>query len=389
MEPMEKIRSQLPLSVPDWSLGQETKGHYRLDLRGAWTVAHAQDISVEKIISALGPPGQVLSLRLNTDGLTDWDSILVVLILGLQDASSTLGVSLDLGSVPNSIQSLLNLATAVPERVDAVREKPQGSWLTSVGDWGASMAKDADYLVQFIGQCAISCWGLVQGKARYRLIDLATQVQDCGPSALPIVTLISLLVGLILAFVGSVQLALFGAQLYIADLVSLGMTREMGALMTAIIMAGRSGAAFAAQIGTMNVNMEIPALRVMGFSEVDFLVLPRLLALVFVMPFLCLYADLMGILGGGVVAISFFDIPLSLFLHRTMESVTLTDFFIGLFKCGLFGVLIAIAGCMRGVQCGRSASSVGQAATSAVVTSIVFIVVADSLVTLICNRLNI
>jgi phospholipid/cholesterol/gamma-HCH transport system permease protein len=221
------------------------------------------------------------------------------------------------------------------------------------------------------------------------LIDLAAQVEDCGPSALPIVTLISLLVGLILAFVGSVQLALFGAQIYIADLVSLGMTREMGALMTAIIMAGRSGAAFAAQIGTMNVNMEIPALRVMGFSEVDFLVLPRLLALVFVMPFLCLYSDLMGILGGAIVAISFFDIPLSMFMHRTMESVTLTDFFIGLFKCGLFGVLIAIAGCMRGVQCGRSASSVGQAATSAVVTSIVFIVVADSLVTLVCNRLGI
>jgi phospholipid/cholesterol/gamma-HCH transport system permease protein len=181
---------------------------------------------------------------------------------------------------------------------------------------------------------------------------------------------------------------LFGAELYIADLVALGMTREMGALMTAIIMSGRSGAAFAAQIGTMNVNMEVSALRVMGFSPVDFLVLPRLIALILVMPFLGLYSDLLGIAGGALVSLTFFDIPPSQFLLRTSEAVDLTDFFIGLFKCSLFGVLIALSGCMRGVQCGRTASAVGDAATSAVVTSIVLIVVADSIVTLICNRLD-
>ena len=229
----------------------------------------------------------------------------------------------------------------------------------------------------------------VRGRARYRPVDLWLQIQECGPAAVPIVTMISLLVGLILAFVGAVQLSLFGAELYIADLVALGMTREMGALMTAIIMSGRSGAAFAAQIGTMNVNMEVSALKVMGFSPVDFLVLPRLIALILVMPFLGLYSDLLGIAGGAMVGVAFFDIPLSQFLTRTSEAVDLTDFFIGLVKCSLFGVLIALSGCMRGVQCGRTASAVGDAATSAVVTSIVLIVVADSIVTLICNRLNI
>jgi phospholipid/cholesterol/gamma-HCH transport system permease protein len=139
----------------------------------------------------------------------------------------------------------------------------------------------------------------------------------------------------------------------------------------------------------MNVNMEVSALRVMGFSPLDFLVLPRMLALILVMPFLGLYADLLGIAGGALVGVTFFDIPLSQFLVRTSEAVDLSDFFIGLFKCALFGVLIALAGCMRGVQCGRTASAVGDAATSAVVTSIVMIVVADSIVTLICNRLNI
>ena len=227
------------------------------------------------------------------------------------------------------------------------------------------------------------------GRARYRPLDIWIQIQDAGPSAVPIVTLISLLVGLILAFVGTVQLALFGAELYIADLVALGMTREMGALMTAIIVAGRSGAAFAAQIGTMNVNMEIPALRVMGFSSLDFLVMPRLLALSLMMPLLGLYSDLLGIIGGALVGVSFFDIPLSQFLSRTAQSVDLYDFFIGVFKCALFGTLIAISGCMRGIQCGRTASAVGDAATSAVVTSIVMIVIADSIVTLVCNRLNI
>lgn len=386
---MDKLRLETPSCVPDWSLEPLAQGTYQLDFRGSWTVANASAMPLGAILEALGPQGQIRRLRLDAGGLVRWDSLLVVAILDLQDVCRSRDISCDLASMPDSVKALLDLAKAVPERADAIRTQTPVSWLTSVGEWGSSMTQDAHDLIRFIGQSALSVGAFFHGKARFRWIDLATQVEDCGPSALPIITLISLLVGLILAFVGSVQLALFGAQLYIADLVSLGMTREMGALMTAIIMAGRSGAAFAAQIGTMNVNMEIPALRVMGFSEVDFLVLPRLLALIFVMPFLCLYADLMGILGGAIVAISFFDIPLAQFVNRTMESVTLTDFFIGVFKCGLFGVLIAIAGCLRGVQCGRSASSVGQAATSAVVTSIVFIVVADSLVTLVCNRLGV
>jgi phospholipid/cholesterol/gamma-HCH transport system permease protein len=206
---------------------------------------------------------------------------------------------------------------------------------------------------------------------------------------LPIVSLISLLVGLILAFVGAVQLALFGAQIFIADLVGLGMTREMGGLMAAIIMSGRTGAAFAAQLGTMQVNSEIDALKTMGFKPMEFLVLPRILALVLIMPLLCLYANLMGIIGGALVTVSFFDVSLVQYMDRTAAAVGVPDLMIGLFKCGVFGVLIALSGCMRGMQCGRSASSVGDAATSAVVTGIVFIVISDALMTVMCNRLGI
>jgi phospholipid/cholesterol/gamma-HCH transport system permease protein len=196
-------------------------------------------------------------------------------------------------------------------------------------------------------------------------------------------------VGLILAFVGAVQLSLFGAQIYIADMVGLGMTREMGGLMAAIIMSGRTGAAYAAQLGTMQVNSEIDALKTMGFEPMEFLVLPRLLALILIMPLLCLYADLMGVIGGALVTITFFDVSLVEYFSRTANAVHIPDFGIGIAKCAVFGVLIAVAGCMRGMQCGRSASAVGNAATSAVVTGIVFIVIADSLMTVMCNRLGV
>ena len=162
--------------------------------------------------------------------------------------------------------------------------------------------------------------------------------------------------------------------------------REMGALMTAVIISGRTGAAYAAQLGTMNVNSEIDALKTMGISPMEFLVLPRMLALVLMMPLLALYADLMGILGGALVTVSAFDVSLVQYYSETRRAVHLHDFGIGLGKSLVFAVLIATAGCMRGMQCGRSASAVGDAATAAVVNSIVYIVVADSLITLLCNR---
>ena len=357
-----------------------------LSLAGDWTVEHAALIDVATVRAALGKPA---CLIVEGRDLGRWDSVLVTFLIELQEALAADSIDLDVSRLPTGIQSLLALASAVPEREGARRSERQSVWLAEVGRAARAFWIDGLFLTRFLGEAALAGVALVFGRARFRRVDLWLQIQECGPSAVPIVTLISLLVGLILAFVGAVQLQLFGAQLYIADLVALGMTREMSALMTAVIMAGRSGAAFAAQIGTMNVNMEISALRVMGFDPVAFLVLPRLVALIVVMPFLCLYSDVMGILGGGVISIMFFDVPVTQFLHRAADSVHLTDFFVGVFKCTLFGMLIAVAGCLRGVQCGRSASAVGDAATSAVVTSIVFIVVADSIVTLICDRLGI
>jgi phospholipid/cholesterol/gamma-HCH transport system permease protein len=341
------------------------------------------------VIDRLETEQKLQGVRFSTVGLGHWDSMLVTELIKLINSATARGLAVDKASLPNAMQSLLALYYTVPERMDARRVKRQTSWLSAASNTVNKTLRQAEDMLVFIGDLALSLFNALRGRTHFRRVDLLLYIQECGPSALPIVTLISLLVGLILAFVGALELSLFGAQIYIANMVSLGMTREMGGLMTAIIMSGRTGAAYAAQIGTMHVNDEIDALKTMNLEPMAFLVLPRVLALILVMPLLCLYADLMGIVGGGLVTVSLFDVSLTEYLNRTAHAVHLADFFVGFVKSAVFGVLIALSGCMRGMQCGRSASAVGDAATSAVVTSIVFIVVADSLMTIMCNRIGI
>ena len=364
------------------------KDRLEIEISGNWT-RNCEPPPLEAVLAEIRGARGVDQLVFSTDRLGSWDSLLMTELLRLIEHCEKHGVKADLATLPDGIHGLLDLVFAVPERAGARRKPSKLRWLTSVGEMALRVVGEFRELLVFVGAAGLSVVALVAGKARFRQVDLWLNIQDCGPSATAIVTLISLLVGLILAFVGAVQLALFGAQIYIADLVGLGMTREMGGLMTAIIMSGRTGAAYAAQLGTMQVNSEIDALKMMGLDPMEFLVLPRMLALILVMPLLCILADLMGIVGGALVTISFFDVSLTQYINRTVDAVHLVDFLIGIGKCAVFGVLIAISGCMRGIQSGRSASAVGDAATSAVVTSIIFIVVADSLMTLICSRLGI
>jgi len=359
-----------------------------MKLSGSWSNA-ASIRPVEQVLTELSAFKNLKLVLLQAHDLAGWDSRLPAYVLKIIDYCQTRHIEVDASGLPEGIQALLKLARAVPERAGARRTTQQKSTLAEIGKTVMNGLKDAKGLLAFIGETLLAFATLIRGKARFRSVDLFLCIQDAGPSALPIVTLISLLVGLILAFVGAVQLAMFGAQIYIADLVGLGTVREMGALMTAVIMSGRTGAAYAAQLGTMNVNSEIDALKTMGISPMEFLVLPRMLALILMMPLLCLYADLMGMLGGALVTVSAFDVSLIQYYNETQKAVDLTDFSIGLFKSLVFAVLIATAGCMRGMQCGRSASAVGDAATAAVVNSIVYIVVADSVITLICDRLGI
>src|SRR5260370_749544 len=224
---------------------------------------------------------------------------------------------------------------------------------------------------------------------RFRRVDLMVVIQDCGWSAFGIGTLVTFVVGTILAFMGAVQLQQFGATIYVADLVGIAMTRDMGAMMTAIIMAGRTGAAFAAQLGSMKVTQEIDALTTMGISPLEFLVLPRVTALFLMIPLLCIYADCLGILGGAFVGRTMLNITLGSYLRETRAAITLADIFGGVFKPAVYGLIIAVDGCLRGFQCGNSSSAVGDAATEAVVTGIVYVIVACGIFAFVFNVIGI
>jgi len=321
--------------------------------------------------------------------IIQWDTSLVTFLLQVLADCQRRSIAVDQSGLPEGVQRLLRLATAVPERKGAKRTAKKESWLSQFGTLIIHSLSGGRDMVAFLGEVFITFLKAVRGKARFRRTDFTLIIQECGPQALPIITLISFLVGLILAFVGAVQLLQFGAQIYVANLVGLGMAREMGAMMTAIIMAGRTGAAFAAQLGTMRVNQEIDALTTMGFSPMEFLVLPRMLALMLMMPLLCLYSDLWGLLGGWFVGVTMLDLGAVQYLKQTQEAISVMDFSVGLIKSVVFGVLVAIAGCLRGMQCGNSSSAVGLAATSAVVTGIIFIVVSDSLLTVLYDVLGI
>ena len=201
--------------------------------------------------------------------------------------------------------------------------------------------------------------------------------------------MISFLVGLILAYLGADQLKMVGAQIFIADLVAIGMVREVGALMTGVIIAGRTGAAFAAQLGTMQVNEEIDAFKTLGIHAVDFLVLPRILALMLMVPLLTLYSGFIGMLAGLMVAVTIFDIGVFEYYTETLRALTMTHILVGLSKGSAYGAMIAFAGCLRGMQCGRSAEAVGHAATSAVVTAILLITIVASVMTVVYYQLGI
>lgn len=365
-----------------WSNPQPTT--LCMQLAGQWTV----HTSLPRIDAAHAQFEGIQSLTFDSATLETWDSLLLVFLNRLRALCVSRSITFDASGLPDGVQRLLTLSAAVPERQGSRKELETSTWLTRLGRAAQETAAGAHELLVFVGEAALAFGRLLHGRARFRRVDFLLILQQCGAQALPIVSLISFLVGMILAYVGAVQLKQFGAQIFVANLVGLGMAREMGAMMTAIIMAGRTGAAFAAQLGTMTVGEEIDALRTSGFSPMDFLVLPRMLALMLMVPLLCLYADLLGILGGAFVAVSSFDLGLVQYYDQTIAALSLRQFALGLFKAAVFGVLVALAGCLRGMQCGRSAAAVGEAATSAVVTGIVWIIVVDAMLTVVYDILG-
>ena len=344
-------------------------------LSGAWRLRGgvSSEVTVQQELERAPQPARV---GFEAQTLTHWDSSILVFLTNVSELCRQHGIAMDRAGLPAGVRRLLELAEAVPEKKGARKEEAATSFLERVGNSAIGAGGSMGEMLQFLGEMTITFVGFFRMKVRFRAVDLFLLIQQCGAQALPIVTLISFLVGVILAFVGAVQLKQFGAQIYVADLVGIAMVHDMAAMMTGIIMAGRTGAAFAAQLGTMKVTQELDAFTTMGFSPLEFLVLPRVIALVLMMPLLCFYSDFVGILGGAVIGVGMLDLSWTTYFDETMNAISLSDVFGGVFKGAVYGVLIALAGCLRGMQCGSSSSAVGDAATSAVVTGIVAIVVA-------------
>lgn len=311
------------------------------------------------------------------------DSLLTSWLFGVAKRCNERNLELSLGNLPNEIGRQISLALSVPERKGARRTAYRSSVLETVGKGTVALGENLVGWLEFIGELVVALSLFVRRRARVPVKDIWMTLDECGPGALPIVTLISTLVGVILAFIGAQQLRQFGAQIYVANLVSVAMLREMGAVMAGVIMAGRTGAAFAAQLGTMQVNEEIDALKTLGISPMQYLVVPRVVALIVMMPLLCLYADILGILGGAFVSALTMDISFIQFFHQASTAVHASDLWLGVGKSCIFGILIAVAGCLSGIRCGRSASAVGVAVTSAVVSGIVAIVLSDAVFAII------
>lgn len=321
----------------------------------------------------------IAKLTFDTKSLGAYDSALVCMLFKIYQTCQQMGIVFDDNSLPEGPRELLRLAVAVPEANAAKKNSGKSNILGKVGIRALDVLGAFEDQSRFIGEISIASIKAAFGRARYRLVDLLTIIQKTGPEALPIVALISFLVGLILAFVGAIQLAKYGSEIFVADLVGIAMVREMGAIMVGIVMSGRTGASFAAELGSMKVNEEISAFRTFGISPIEFLVFPRIIALVMMFPLLTIFANVIGMLGGMVIGVGMFDISYEQYANRTLAALDLIQISTGVGKSFIFGIIVACIGCKMGLQCEKSSAGVGQATTSSVVQSITWIIVADAI----------
>ncbi len=359
-------------------------GAATLQLSGRWRIADGLP-SVQAVLDGLGDRRE---LRVDGSTLEGWDSGLLAYLHGLERALAVRDARLVDEGLPEGVRRLLALARERSGAGVSAAQPRHPDLLERLGLRAEEAWAGLLDVLDFIGETALALGALARGRARLRRVDLTLALAEAGVRALPITALISVLVGVILAFIGGVQLTQFGAEVFVANLVAIGMLREMGAMMAAVIMAGRTGAAYAAEIGTMVVNEEVDALSTLGVEPMEFLVLPRVLGLVLMLPLLTVYADLLGILGGAAVGVGLYGIPAPVYLDQSRRFLSLADGTVGLAKAFVFAVVVGLAGCYQGIRCGRSSAAVGVATTRAVVAGIVLIVLTDALMTVMFHAVG-
>lgn len=365
----------------------ESNGAFTVSVGGEWSIDSLWPQAAEAALSKVGAVG-MKTLVLKADHLGKWDSSLLVFLVQLAQKAKDSSLKIEL-ELPQGLDRLVRMAFAVPPRKGAQRNAGKQGFLEKIGaDTISVWPKLSDFL-SFLGDVTMGMGRFFIGRSKMRTKDFFVAMHECGALSLPIISLTSMLFGLILAFVGAVQLTQFGAQIYVAGLVGIGMLRVMGAVMVGVVMSGRVGAAYAALIGTMQVNEEIDALAVLGISPIDFLVVPRMLALAIMVPILTVYADFMGVIGGFLVGTTMLGLNPLEYLHATEQMVPYRQLLVGLIYAFAFGLVIALAACYQGMRCGRSAMAVGQTTTRAVVFSLVGIIVVTAIITVICNVIRI
>jgi phospholipid/cholesterol/gamma-HCH transport system permease protein len=338
---------------------------------------------LDEVLPANAAPRE---LRVVPDALVEWDSSLPLFLLRVRGWCHEHAARLNLDALPDTLKRLFQLISASEEQAPALApRKPRPHPVARAVRRAAAEWKGS---TQFIGECALGTMEVPTAPRHFHWKAFLAEMVETGPKALPIVGLLSFLIGVTFAFETSIQLARFGLQIYVIQGIGGSVLRQIGPLIAAVLLAGRTGAAFAAHIANMKLGGEIDALEMLGVSPVTFLVLPRLAALILIMPLITLYSDVAGILGGLAIATVKMDIPAAEFWVRLQHAISLTDLEVGLAKSLVFAIVIGLAGTLRGLQSERSSVGVGHAVTSAVVTGIAATIVTDALFSPILHRLG-
>ena len=352
------------------------------------TLENAPGFNATTILKQVVP--ETKSLVLDCREMRSYDSYFVIFYAALEKFCAEKNIQFTAEGVTDDMKEFRRLFGAKEELKPLIQKQSFFvEHLNDIGNHTINMMKDARDFIEFLGELILKMFNLTAGPTKIRWGDFPLHFSKAGVSALPIVLLILFLIGVITGYQGAVLLSQVGADIYIADAVGISITRELGPLMTAILVAGRSGSAFTAEIGTMRVSEEVDALNTMGFDHMKFLVLPRVFAVMIAMPILTLLADLAGVLGGLVTAITAMDLTIASYLNQLQYTLSYWDVFTGVGKSVFFGFLIATVGCFRGLQVRGGAESVGKFTTTSVVTSILLIIVADAIFTFIFQTLGI
>ena len=369
-------------STSRYKISENPEGGITLHIHGNMDTANAGQMIDE--LTALLSDYSLSSLTVDLEKVDHLDDFGTLVLAHLRKMVATGKNGFHVINSSDKIKELLSILhfDSLDDKTSIEKKRPSGIFIR-IGEATLRHISDLKYAISFIGSIVLSLIHVCLHPKSLRRDDTIRYMQRVGVDGLPIVALISFLMGLIMAFMSSVQLEQFGANIYVASLVSLAMTRELGPIMTAIIVAGRSGSAFAAEIGTMKISEEVDALFTMGFNPVMFLVVPKLVAAAVMVPILTLFSDLFAIMGGLLVGVFMLDLTAGAYMAQTIKTLELFDVFWGVLKGGVFGVLITWIGCFRGFQVRGGAASVGQVTTSAVVSSIFLIILCDSVFSVI------